>query len=129
MTRASGDSSRPYRSAGNDAGWPQFGLKLLPEPERFGESLPFSSSIIFRYALLVWLFFHLFVIFYEEPALTRKFGTAYEEYCKAVRRRIPRGATRLEVVEVRGCVTSPSTGTMIVLRQRGRRGGPLISWN
>ena len=56
----------------------------------FGESLVFSSGIIFRYNLLVWLFFHLFVVFYEEPTLRKKFARAYEEYCRVVWRWIPR---------------------------------------
>ena len=29
---------------------------------------------------------HLFVIFYEEPALRDKFGSDYDEYCRNVRR-------------------------------------------
>jgi protein-S-isoprenylcysteine O-methyltransferase Ste14 len=33
---------------------------------------------------------HLFVTFYEEPTLKKKFGAAYEEYCKRVPRWIPR---------------------------------------
>ncbi len=76
-------SRGPYRVVRN----PMYVAVLLI---LFGESVFFSSWIIFRYALLVWLFFHLFVILYEEPALTRKFGRAYEEYCKTVRRWIPR---------------------------------------
>ncbi len=56
----------------------------------FGESLVFSSWRIFRYALLVWLVFHLFVVFYEEPDLRKKFGRAYEEYRRVVWRWIPR---------------------------------------
>lgn len=40
-----------------------------------------------------FLFFgaaHLFVTLYEEPTLKRKFGAAYEEYCRRVPRWIPR---------------------------------------
>ena len=40
-----------------------------------------------------FLFFtaaHLFVIFYEEPTLKKKFGAAYEDYLKRVPRWIPR---------------------------------------
>ena len=40
-----------------------------------------------------FLFFsaaHLFVTLYEEPTLKKKFGAAYEEYCKRVPRWIPR---------------------------------------
>ena len=33
---------------------------------------------------------HLFVVFYEEPALRAKFGPEYEEYCRNVRRWWPR---------------------------------------
>jgi protein-S-isoprenylcysteine O-methyltransferase Ste14 len=33
---------------------------------------------------------HLFVIFYEEPTLRRKFGTEYEQYCGNVSRWWPR---------------------------------------
>ena len=34
--------------------------------------------------------FHLFVLFYEEPTLRRKFGSAYEDYLHKVPRWIPR---------------------------------------
>jgi len=33
---------------------------------------------------------HLFVLFYEEPTLRKKFGADYEEYCRNVRRWWPR---------------------------------------
>jgi len=33
---------------------------------------------------------HVFVLFYEEPTLRRKFGADYEEYCRNVRRWLPR---------------------------------------
>jgi protein-S-isoprenylcysteine O-methyltransferase Ste14 len=48
-----------------------------------------SISILFL-ALLLFLLVHLFVLFYEEPTLTRKFGSSYQEYRRAVRRWIPR---------------------------------------
>jgi protein-S-isoprenylcysteine O-methyltransferase Ste14 len=54
-----------------------------------GESMVFSSLAIFQYTLVVWLMFHVFVIFYEEPALRKKFGAAYEEYRRTVSRWIP----------------------------------------
>jgi protein-S-isoprenylcysteine O-methyltransferase Ste14 len=41
-------------------------------------------------ALLVVLCVHLFVVFYEEPTLRRMFGAEYEEYCRNVRRWLPR---------------------------------------
>jgi len=42
------------------------------------------------YAIIVFLAFHTFVTYYEEPTLKRKFGTAYEEYLKRVPRWIPK---------------------------------------
>ena len=33
---------------------------------------------------------HLFVVFYEEPTLRKKFGADYEAYCRNVRRWWPR---------------------------------------
>ena len=48
-----------------------------------------SISILFL-ALLLFPLVHLFVLFYEEPTLTRKFGSSYQEYRRAVRRWIPR---------------------------------------
>ncbi len=33
---------------------------------------------------------HLFVLFYEEPTLRKKFGADYERYCRNVRRWLPR---------------------------------------
>lgn len=51
-----------------------------------GQMIYWGSSAIAVYLLLVITAFSLFVIFYEEPALRRQFGAAYEEYC----RRVPR---------------------------------------
>ena len=56
----------------------------------FGESLHFASGTVLRYAVPLWLFFHLFVVFYEETELKKKLGIAYEEYCKTVWRWLPR---------------------------------------
>ncbi len=60
-----------------------------------GESIVFVSLSIFAYALMAWFFFHLFAVFYEEPALMRKFGASYEEYRKTVPCWIP-GAPRAD---------------------------------
>ena len=54
-----------------------------------GESITFASLPILQYGVIVWLFFHLFVVFYEEPTLRQKFGASYGEYCKTVPRWIP----------------------------------------
>jgi protein-S-isoprenylcysteine O-methyltransferase Ste14 len=50
----------------------------------------FKTIWMLIYAVAVYLFFHLFVILHEEPTLKRKFGTAYENYCKSVPRWIPK---------------------------------------
>jgi len=55
-----------------------------------GEALLLSSARLLAYALLLGLGFHLFVLFYEEPTLRKKFGSAYQEYCQAVPRWLPR---------------------------------------
>jgi protein-S-isoprenylcysteine O-methyltransferase Ste14 len=55
-----------------------------------GEALLFRSRALLAYAGLVFLFFFLFVVAYEEPALRRKFGQDYERYCDKVPRWIPR---------------------------------------
>jgi protein-S-isoprenylcysteine O-methyltransferase Ste14 len=48
-----------------------------------------SISILFLTFLLFPLL-HLFVVFYEEPTLTRRFGSSYQEYLRTARRWIPR---------------------------------------
>ena len=54
-----------------------------------GEAILFTSFAILAYTLLVWLLFHLFVVYYEEPRLRKQFGAAYDEYSKVVPRWIP----------------------------------------
>ena len=55
-----------------------------------GEYVLFRSAIFLEYLVLVTLMFYVFVLLYEEPALTRKMGAAYERYCDEVPRWIPR---------------------------------------
>ena len=50
----------------------------------------FQALDLLLYLAFVWLAFHLFVVLYEEPALTRKFGDAYRDYRASVPRWIPR---------------------------------------
>jgi protein-S-isoprenylcysteine O-methyltransferase Ste14 len=55
-----------------------------------GEAIFYGSRGVFLY-LAVWLVFvHLMVVLYEENALRRAFGAAYEEYCRTVPRWLPR---------------------------------------
>ncbi len=49
-----------------------------------------GRAIFLEYVVLVALGFFTFVLIYEEPALTRKMGAAYEQYCEEVPRWIPR---------------------------------------
>ena len=55
-----------------------------------------GQAVLFRawppliYGAALWVLFHLFVLFYEEPALEKKFGASYEEYRRSVPRWIPR---------------------------------------
>ena len=54
-----------------------------------GQALIFGNVSLLEYGGLVWLFFHLFVLVYEEPTLRASFGAEYEVFCKEVPRWIP----------------------------------------
>ena len=56
-----------------------------------GHVLWFQSFRMLIYIAALATAFQLFVVFYEEPVLRRKFGASYEEYCRRVPRWIPRG--------------------------------------
>ena len=51
-----------------------------------GQAWLFGSIGLAKYALLVLILFHLFVVFYEEPALESQFGESYLAYRRAVPR-------------------------------------------
>ena len=55
-----------------------------------GEAILFESLRLATYAVILWLFFHLVVVLYEEPELREKFGTEYEAYLRSVGRWIPK---------------------------------------
>ena len=61
------------------------GLMLL-----LGEAWFFGSAELLLYTGGFALVTYLFVIFYEEPTLSKKFGTEYTKYCEGVPRWIPR---------------------------------------
>lgn len=73
----------PYRYARNPM---YLGVMIVI----LGEALLFEARILYEYALIVFIFFYLFVLVYEEPTLKRKFGESYESYCRSVPRWIPR---------------------------------------
>jgi protein-S-isoprenylcysteine O-methyltransferase Ste14 len=49
-----------------------------------------ADLIVITVVCLVALGVNLFVMFYEEPHLRKVFGAEYEEYCRNVRRWVPR---------------------------------------
>lgn len=51
-----------------------------------GWAIWFGSGSVALYGVAVFLVFHLFVVFYEEPALSKQFGDQYREYCQKVPR-------------------------------------------
>lgn len=55
-----------------------------------GKGLLFGNGLLLVYAAALWLVFHLFIRFFEEPQLTRRFGDSYVAYCMHVRRWLPR---------------------------------------
>ena len=56
----------------------------------FGTGLWTGAVILFGYAVLLAVSYHLFVSYYEEPHLQQKFGGSYADYCAAVPRWWPR---------------------------------------
>jgi protein-S-isoprenylcysteine O-methyltransferase Ste14 len=50
----------------------------------------FQARIFWIYAMCFAVGFHLFVVFYEERALTHRFGAEYLDYCAKVGRWLPR---------------------------------------
>jgi protein-S-isoprenylcysteine O-methyltransferase Ste14 len=59
-----------------------------------GEALIFRSRPLGELAFAFFAAAMLFVLLYEEPALRRKFGAEYEEYCLRVPRWIPKFSSR-----------------------------------
>src|SRR2546427_8315088 len=60
------------------------GLVLL------GAALFYGSIGLALYTIIFWSMAHLFVLFYEEPVLRRKFGADYDAYTATRRRWMPR---------------------------------------
>jgi protein-S-isoprenylcysteine O-methyltransferase Ste14 len=77
---------------------------VVSGPYRFVRNPMYTSGIVFLLGHVFWspslplaaapstflLAAHLFVTLYEEPTLRKKFGAAYEQYCRDVPRWIPR---------------------------------------
>jgi protein-S-isoprenylcysteine O-methyltransferase Ste14 len=55
-----------------------------------GEAAIFHSRALTELTVVLAVGVTVFVLLYEEPALRRKFGAEYEEYCRRVPRWLPR---------------------------------------
>lgn len=55
-----------------------------------GTALFYESLAVALFAAAFWTAAHLFVVFYEEPTLTRAFGAQYSDYYHAVHRWVPK---------------------------------------
>ena len=55
-----------------------------------GEAVLFERRVLTVYLAIVWLAMHLFVCFYEEPILTRRYGEGYLLFKRNVLRWLPR---------------------------------------
>lgn len=72
-------SGGPYRFSRN----PMYVGVLLVV---FGQAVLFASTPLAVYGCAVFLFFHLMIVFFEEPHLRVTRGRSYDLYCKAVPR-------------------------------------------
>jgi protein-S-isoprenylcysteine O-methyltransferase Ste14 len=54
-----------------------------------GETAFFQSSALLQYTVAWFIVVNLLVVFYEEPALRRRFGDSYERYVRSVHRWLP----------------------------------------
>src|SRR6266849_4263689 len=77
----------PYRVVRNPMYWSVAFVML-------GEASVFHSFALAELAVAFFVGTNLFVLLYEEPALTRKFDAEYEEYCRRVPRWLPRFKAR-----------------------------------
>jgi protein-S-isoprenylcysteine O-methyltransferase Ste14 len=78
----------PYRIVRNPMYWSVLFVML-------GEALAFRSLLLAEVACVFFACAALFVMVYEEPLLSNKFGAEYEAYRKQVPRWIPRLKNRL----------------------------------
>jgi protein-S-isoprenylcysteine O-methyltransferase Ste14 len=79
----------PYRVVRNPMYWSVASVVL-------GEALVFHSRTLAELAAAFFAGTILFVLLYEEPALRRRFGAEYEDYCRRVPRWLPRFKSKLD---------------------------------
>ncbi len=77
----------PYRIVRNPMYWSVAFVML-------GEAAVFHSLALVELAAAFFVGVNLFVLFFEEPALRRKFDAEYEGYCQRVPRWLPRFKAR-----------------------------------
>ena len=77
----------PYRYVRNPM---YLGVLLL----LLGETAYFRSITLLLYTIVWFILVNLIVLLYEEPALRRRFGQAYERYTRSVHRWLPTRAFR-----------------------------------
>jgi protein-S-isoprenylcysteine O-methyltransferase Ste14 len=77
--------SGPYRYVRNPM-YLGMGTALIGEAIVF----PNITGIMLAMVAILWFVVSVFVIGYEEPTLRRTFGSDYENYCRNVRRWLPR---------------------------------------
>jgi len=65
----------------------------------FGEAVLFGSWNLLIYALVLCVWFHLVVVFLEEPHLRRTRGEAYLQYCRETPRWIPTKSLKVHLEE------------------------------
>jgi protein-S-isoprenylcysteine O-methyltransferase Ste14 len=79
----------PYHIVRNPMYWSVASVLL-------GEAVVFHSLALAELTVAFFAGTNLFVLFYEEPVLRRKFGAEYEEYCRRVPRWLPRFKNKLD---------------------------------
>ena len=74
------------------------GLELMLAGEAI--TFPHLTRMLLWLMAAFWAAVTVQIVFYEEPRLRRTFGAAYEEYCRQVRRWVPRSSPFDKVVGV-----------------------------
>ena len=70
-------------------GWMRNPMYVAVTTILVGEAMFYGSVALLAWAAVAWIFFHVFVVLYEEPTLQRRFGPAYDVYTEHVPRWIP----------------------------------------
>ena len=84
---------KPYWGLYLGYGWNPSFNDFRNENRVYQESLfdqHFGDLRLIWNAALLWLFFHVFVLVYEEPTLKQTFGAQYEDFRANVPRWVPR---------------------------------------